>query len=76
MTDLKQILTDAKHEIEQLRRQNELLRAKQEMIDLFACVLYTKPAERLQAMQPDVIYQLERLIAAEEQTPAVTSLII
>lgn len=42
---LADILNDAAEEIKTLRRQNELLRARVEMIDLFAQVLYTKPAE-------------------------------
>lgn len=38
---MKELLNDARHEILNLRRENEILRAKQEMIDLFACVLNT-----------------------------------
>ena len=59
-TELSQLMRDAKHEITSLRRQNEILRAKVEMIDLFAVVLHTKPAYPEQAMGVDVAWQLEQ----------------
>lgn len=55
-----QILIEAKHEITTLRRQNEILRAKVEVMDLFACVLHTQPATREQAMCVDIVYELEK----------------
>lgn len=51
-------LRECEHEILGLRRQNELLRAKVEVMDLFAQVLNTKPAERCQSAAPDVIFQI------------------
>ena len=41
---MKNLLLSAKNEIVSLRRRNEILSAKVEMIDLFACILHTKPA--------------------------------
>lgn len=55
-----QILTEATHEIRSLRHQNEILRAKVEVMDLFACVLHTQPAQHVQGMSPDIAWQLEQ----------------
>jgi sulfate adenylyltransferase subunit 1 (EFTu-like GTPase family) len=57
-----ELLNDAKHEILSLRRQNEILRAKVEVMDLFACVLHTQPAQREQGMAIDVAWQLDKEI--------------
>ena len=69
-----QILNEAKHEITSLRRQNEILRAKVEVMDLFACVLHTQPAMREQGMTVDIAWQLEkeaaRLEEADKPQPA------
>jgi hypothetical protein len=54
-------LRDAQAEILDLRRRNEILSAKVEMIDLFACVLHTKPAEHVRGASPDVAYALGQL---------------
>ena len=59
---MKHLLQDARSEILQLRRENELLRAKQEMVDLFATVLYSKPYAPSQGMGEDVAWKLERAI--------------
>lgn len=58
----KNLLTNAREEILQLRRQNEILSAKVEMVDLFACVLHTKPAEHSQGMAEDVAWRLQQAI--------------
>ncbi len=62
-----QILNEAKHEITSLRRQNEILRAKVEVMDLFACVLHTQPASREQGMSVDIAWQLEKEAARLEE---------
>ncbi len=59
---MKELLTHAMHEIRDLRRRNEILSAKVEMIDLFACVLHTSAATRSQGAAPDVAWALERKI--------------
>ena len=46
MDPLEELLNNAVYEIHDLRRRNELLGAKVEMIDLFACVLHTQAALR------------------------------
>jgi len=62
-----QILNEAKHEITSLRRQNEILRAKVEVMDLFACVLHTQPAQHVQGMCVDIAWQLEKEAARLEE---------
>lgn len=68
------ILNEARHEITSLRRRNEILSAKVEVMDLFACVLHTQPASREQGMSIDIAWQLEqeaaRLTAMEMAQPA------
>ena len=67
---MKHLLLEAAHEIHRLRRENELLRAKQEMIDLFACVLHTKPANHIgNGVGPDIAYQLEKVAGELEVAP-------
>ena len=70
---MKNLLNEARHEILKLRRQNEILRAKVEMIDLFAVVLHTKPAYPDQCSAVDVAWQLQteidKLNEAERTAP-------
>ena len=63
-------LRDAANEIRSLRRQNELLSAKVEMIDLFAQVLNTKAAERSAGASPDIAWQLDKMVR-EDQPPII-----
>jgi hypothetical protein len=71
MSDLEGLLNEARAEILTLRRSNEILRAKVEMIDLFACVLHTEPARRSEGMAPDVAWALQKKIdeLAEKKQP-------
>jgi hypothetical protein len=55
-----QILTEATHEIHRLRRQNEILNAKVEVMELFACVLHTSPAQHGNCMAVDIAWQMEK----------------
>jgi len=68
------LLNDARHEILSLRRENEILRAKVETMELFACVLHTKPASNGQGMSPDVAWALQKKIdeIKAEPTPPPT----
>lgn len=70
---MKDLLQSAMHEIAGLRRQNEILQAKVEVMDLFACVLHTTAASRTQGMSVDVAWQLQKAIdeidAAEKAKP-------
>jgi hypothetical protein len=62
MTELKQLLLDAIHEIHSLRHANQILSAKVEMIELFECVLHTQPVRRGQGASPDVAWALQKKI--------------
>ena len=64
--ELIETLKEAQREITQLRRRNEILSAKVEVMDSFMCVLHTKPAEHLQGMSPDVVFQMEKHISKLE----------
>lgn len=71
-----ELLHDAKHEINSLRRRNEILSAKVEVMDLLACFLHTQPATREQGMTIDVAYELERHaneLAEREKATAVAA---
>jgi hypothetical protein len=58
---MKQVLKDALYEIESLRRQNEVLAAKVEVVNIFAAALLgPKPP---QGMSPDVAWALRQEIA-------------
>jgi hypothetical protein len=59
---LKPLLEQARDEILTLRRQNEILSAKVETMELFACVLRTQPAAILQGYSEDIAWKLEREI--------------
>ena len=67
MTELEELLTNAMHEIRDLRRRNEVLGAKVEMIDLFACVLHTQAAANPQGYSPDVAFALQKKIVELQQ---------
>ena len=69
MRDGPNLLRDAAAEIRALRRHNEILAAKVEMIDLFACVLHTAPAQRNEGAGIDIAWELDRA-ADEAETEA------
>jgi hypothetical protein len=58
------LLIEAGEEIKRLRTANEILRAKVEMIDLFACVLHTRAAahETGGIMGVDLVWKIEDYI--------------
>jgi len=60
MNPLVELLSNAAAEIRALRRRNELLSAKVEMIDLFACVLHTQAASRPVGEGPDIAWALDK----------------
>lgn len=64
---MKDLLIQAASEIRQLRRANEILAAKVEMIDLFACVLHTRPATHSVGAAVDVAWLLDKEIAEFER---------
>jgi hypothetical protein len=59
---MKNLLSEARHEIMELRHENEILRAKVETMELFACVLHTQPASQSRGMAPDVAWALQKEI--------------
>jgi len=65
--ELSQLLGDAEREIRDLRRRNEILAAKVEVMDSFMCVLHTSPAQHSQPASIDVAWQLQRKIAEMEE---------
>ena len=64
---MKELLQEAREEIVSLRRRNEILGAKVEMIDLFACVLHTRPEFPSRGMAEDVAWKLQVEIDALNQ---------
>lgn len=61
--ELTQLLVSAQQEVVTLRRQNEILDAKVQMIDLFACVLHTTPARGSGGMMAeDVVWAINKLL--------------
>lgn len=51
------IIEELNQEVRALRRRNEILDAKVEVMELFACTLHTRPAERTQAMCVDICHE-------------------
>jgi hypothetical protein len=59
---MKHLLNNAMYEIRDLRRRNEILSAKVEVMDLFALVLNTSPARQSIGMSEDVAWALQKKI--------------
>ena len=57
---MKHLLQDAKHEIERLRRENEILGAKVEVVNIFAAALLGPRPHG--GMAPDVAWALDQKI--------------
>lgn len=74
--DTENMLAGAMYEIRDLRRRNEILGAKVEMIDLFACVLNTQPAHLSRGASIDIAWQIEKRLAEikaeRELKPSIT----
>ena len=67
---MKHLLQQAKHEIEHLRRENEILGAKVEVVNIFAAALLgPRPPH---GMSPDVAWALDQKIR-ELDTPVGTA---
>ena len=58
MAHIENLLEQTAEEITTLRRQNEVLAAKVEMIDLFAAVLFAQPPARIFGEGEDVAAKL------------------
>lgn len=57
---MKNLLLSAMHEIQDLRRRNEVLEAKAEALDIFAAALGMK--RNVGGMAPDVAWELQQKI--------------
>ena len=61
--ELKNLLTNAAHEIRQLRRSNEIMAAQLEMVALFDRVLNSRPPERhMIGTSEDVAWSIDRAL--------------
>lgn len=60
-------IKEAAEEIRWLRRQNELLAAKVDTMELFALTLRTRPDYQPQPMAVDIAHELDRIIRDEDE---------
>jgi hypothetical protein len=68
--EMKHLLIEAKSEIERLRRHNEILGAKVEVMNLFGTLLHTYPSGGEGAMCADIAWSLQRGIEELEAKEA------
>lgn len=66
----RRLLTDAMEEIRHLRRVNEVLGAKVEMIDLFKTVLHTRPDYDRRGYGEDVAWKIDLALNQDAQLSA------
>jgi hypothetical protein len=66
ITEARVLLAQAAEEISRLRRQNELLAARVEVMDLFACVLHTRPASQSQGYAEDLVWKIRTALEQKE----------
>jgi hypothetical protein len=60
--ELNMLLLEARSEILDLRRQNELLRARVDTMDLLATVLFTRPHQVAQGGSVDVAWKIMKAV--------------
>lgn len=65
-TEDKELHLQAIEEIRSLRREVEVLRAKVEVMDLFAVVLHTTPAYPTVGMGEDIVWKLQKRLAEND----------
>lgn len=64
----KELLERALSEINSLRNQNQLMRARLDMFDNIMSALHGEPArERLRALEPDIAYEIQKKLASYAQ---------
>ena len=66
MQEELQLLKEATFEIKNLRRENELMRARLDMFDAMNAILHTQVAIRSQGMSLDLVWQIEKFVASKE----------
>lgn len=64
--DIKDVLLHAKHDIQQLRRRNEILEAKVEVINVFKAALLGVPRTG-GVLEIDALYRIEEAIKQLEE---------
>lgn len=69
----KRTMQLAAEEIRQLRRENEILGAKVEVMELFGLTLRTQPNYGGRGMSEDVVWKIERTLEAFEKDRATQS---
>lgn len=62
MSPMEDLLLHACDEIRQLRRQNEILSAKVEVMELFGLVFRTQPNYGERGMTEDIVWKMEQTI--------------
>lgn len=60
MEKVEELLRKAKYEVETLRRQNEILRAKVDTMELMATLLHTQAAYRSQGETIDIVWEIQK----------------
>lgn len=66
--DEKQLLKDALYEIEHLRTQNQLMKARLDMFDAVMSALHGQPArEQGGLMHPDIAYEIQKHLKSLEK---------
>jgi len=70
MTEEKMLMVTAAAEIRALRRENEILRAKVETMDVFALALQSQPLFNTRGAAPDIAWQLDRYVQQADGSAA------
>ncbi len=68
-TDNQHTVETAIEEIRRLRRTNEILSAQVEVMELFACVLHTKPASQSRGETEDIAWSLQKMLDEMKPEP-------
>ncbi len=64
---MKQLLIEAKQEIQSLRRRNEILSARVDTMDLFERILYSSPAQpNASCMGEDLVWKIQQKLDEAE----------
>jgi hypothetical protein len=62
MNEIESLLSEAKREIVSLRRQNEILRAKVQVLDMLSMLVHRHEPANLECMSVDIVWELEKKI--------------
>lgn len=69
--EIRTLLRDANFEIRQLRKQNELMRARLDMFDSVMMLLHSTPSHESRGMTEDVAWKIDKFLAENENNPEV-----